>query len=161
MSKQTELAWAAGFFDGEGSFSTNKGYITAHVTQADDLPILKRFHRAVGIGRIYGPYQRQARWKPFAKWQAIATHEVDELFRLLSPYLSPVKKRQYRTVKAKARRPAFARPNYVPPTHCSRGHKFTKENTGSHLRANGKTNRYCKKCHHEACKRRYRRSKAA
>jgi hypothetical protein len=53
-----ELAWAAGFFDGEGcfSFTTKAGYGAAAIGQVDRAP-LERFQAAVGgLGKIYGPY---------------------------------------------------------------------------------------------------------
>ena len=63
----TELAWAAGFFDGEGCIllHTSKGgkthgtnkwrYPHLHVRQVDRRP-LDRFRKALGFGRVYGPY---------------------------------------------------------------------------------------------------------
>ena len=55
-----ELAWAAGFFDGEGCFSyTEKArYGVATITQADIRP-LDRFKTAVRVGNVYGPYDKK------------------------------------------------------------------------------------------------------
>lgn len=63
---RTELAWAAGFFDGEGSTmihtdASRPGYLRLEVAVPqvghDGLPaVLLRFHRAIGgLGRIGGP----------------------------------------------------------------------------------------------------------
>lgn len=52
-----ELAWAAGFFDGEGCFSYSKSgqYVCVSIGQTVREP-LERFKLAVGLGVIYGPY---------------------------------------------------------------------------------------------------------
>lgn len=53
-----ELAWAAGFFDGEGCFSytAKAGFATVTIGQVDRR-VLDRFQEAIGgVGKIYGPY---------------------------------------------------------------------------------------------------------
>jgi hypothetical protein len=64
LTPATELAWAAGFFDGEGSISLSRtGPVSANVwhvlrldaNQIDRRP-LDRFARAVGVGAVRGPY---------------------------------------------------------------------------------------------------------
>jgi hypothetical protein len=54
---EIEVAWAAGFFDGEGSCLYDKatGAICLSVSQSDLEPI-ERFQSALGVGRIFGPY---------------------------------------------------------------------------------------------------------
>lgn len=54
------LAWAAGFFDGEGhtgraTHGRKRPIVT--ITQVDRR-VLDRFRAAVGVGRVYGPYTR-------------------------------------------------------------------------------------------------------
>jgi len=65
-----ELAWAAGFFDGEGwsGLSQEAGRRTgqpqARINQADPngVPeVLRRFRSSVGFGRIGGPYEKDGR----------------------------------------------------------------------------------------------------
>ena len=53
-----DLAWAAGFFDGEGCFSytDRAAYASVSISQVERGP-LERFQGAVGnLGKIYGPY---------------------------------------------------------------------------------------------------------
>ena len=52
-----ELAWAAGFFDGEGCFCFSEAgqYVCVSITQTEREP-LDRFERAVGLGKVNGPY---------------------------------------------------------------------------------------------------------
>jgi hypothetical protein len=97
-----ELAWAAGFYDGEGCtqlMSVNprraKDYPTIRiiVTQAD-LPILERFRRAVGDGNISGPItkNRPGR-KPIYRLRKNGPAAVAILAKLW-PWLSEPKREQ-------------------------------------------------------------------
>jgi len=68
---QTELAWAAGFFDGEGSCHISKDnkkdgrkykYLIVSLTQNNIQP-LERFQKAVlGLGNINGPHTKGGSW---------------------------------------------------------------------------------------------------
>lgn len=61
MNRRREsLAWAAGFFDGEGTTAMRlvlgrPGRMVLTITQADDR-VLRIFGQAIGIGRLNGPY---------------------------------------------------------------------------------------------------------
>jgi hypothetical protein len=97
MTADTELAWAAGFFDGEGSCCIANGgskwpSLRLSIGQRDDW-VLHRFRKAVGLGHINGPYERKtggALW--FYRCQA--HEEVLQVLLQLWPYLSPRKKEQ-------------------------------------------------------------------
>lgn len=85
-----ELAWAAGFFDGEGTitcqwFNHNK-YVRIQIYQKDIRP-LKRFRKAtIGVrSAIYGPNTSNCYVLTFTNLAAL------ELFNLLKPYLSEPK----------------------------------------------------------------------
>lgn len=106
--KKIELAWAAGFYDGEGSskkicyhYKTKKGIrkaptknIMMSVSQAELEPLL-RFQNAVkGIGHINGPYQYNTNKRPYWIWSA-SCKSARIVFKLLKPYLSSIKKKQY------------------------------------------------------------------
>lgn len=102
-----ELAWAAGFFDGEGSayvqYSSRtkyaeKGkyaYPAIQVTQKDPRP-LQRFMDALGgIGNVRGPYDKhngQCFWHKAGKGAL-------EVVEMLWPYLSEPKREQIEEVK--------------------------------------------------------------
>lgn len=98
MSNREERAWAAGFFDGEGSTHVQLPYyLTVALGQSGDggHDNLERFKRAVGVGVITGPYQgnlpgRQPRWYYAAKGQFDARQVLDALW----PWLGDVKRRQ-------------------------------------------------------------------
>lgn len=103
-TSEIELAWAAGFFDGEGSTyfqirtqqkgrQRQYGYLAAAVHQTH-REVLDRFQEAVGLGIVYGPYkQKKAQWNDF--WRYIAHgDEADAVLKLLWPYLGSVKRDQ-------------------------------------------------------------------
>ena len=59
LLSREDLAWAAGFFDGEGCFSFSEAghYICVSIGQTDREP-LDRFRIAVGgLGKVLGPYE--------------------------------------------------------------------------------------------------------
>lgn len=102
----SELAWAAGFFDGEGNARTysRKGLNTTSIRLAVhqiDRQVLDRFRKAVGeVGTINGPYQSpQPNRKPVFQWQ-VQGKLAKQVAMLLLPYLSPVKKEQCLTAIA-------------------------------------------------------------
>ena len=96
-----DLAWAAGFFDGEGWANTiaNSSRQTrqpqARVNQAandKDVPeVLVRFQRALGgLGRIGGPDILRNR-KDVYRWEVSSRGDVELLHHLLVPWLGQVK----------------------------------------------------------------------
>lgn len=90
MNCETELAWAAGFFDGEGHTFFKRG-LGVQVGQYEPTT-LERFFAAVGVGRIYGPYRRKdgkLNWT----WGGWGQNGATAL-ALLWPYLSEPKRQQ-------------------------------------------------------------------
>jgi len=97
---RAELAWAAGFFDGEGStiartLSTRPGYYQLNVTVPQGCrqgvpPLLKRFQQAMlGLGHITGPSDEDIYMLRFT-----AREEATLVLRLLWPDLGDVKRAQ-------------------------------------------------------------------
>jgi hypothetical protein len=95
--KSTELAWAAGFFDGEGCFtvrhSRERPALVLSITQVDRRP-LDRFAAILGL-KVLGPRTRLDGYnqKP---WYLVKVtgKRAEELAKLLSRYLSEPKKEQ-------------------------------------------------------------------
>src|ERR1700738_3888302 len=99
-----ELAWAAGFFDGEGHTSHTSRryrkdgdsrylyhYIQAVVSQSGQtLPeTLTRFHNAVsGIGVINGPYMTTRQRLPAWRWCAGGFKKTQAVIAMLWAFLS-------------------------------------------------------------------------
>lgn len=98
-----ELAWAAGFFDGEGSTvqtsritngrsSRRYSRIQMSLAQNDRRP-LDRFAAAVGAGSICGPYQFRRR-NPIYIWRASSKRDVLAVINALWLHLSEPKREQ-------------------------------------------------------------------
>ena len=110
------LAWAAGFYDGEGStknvyyhYKNKKGKrkkpnanICMTVSQTNKQILLKFKKSVGGRGRINGPYQYSAQKKPYWIWSANCL-SARETFNLLKPYLSFEKRKQYEIVAKETR----------------------------------------------------------
>lgn len=152
-----ELAWAAGFFDGEGWAGVRRSTTWSKILQEErisgvpglrivqtDPYVLRRFQWAIGgMGTIAGPKKlanpnHSDRWE----WQSNSWTEAQAITCLLWPWLSPVKRDQCHAALAECKvyrqRPRLYQ---RPGTHCRRGHEFTPENTywsGDH--------RYCRIC---------------
>lgn len=91
-----DLAWAAGFFDAEGSFAKGGGYPKAVIANTDQL-LLRRFRTTLGLGRIAGPYTRHtASFRRRPQWfcQINGRSKTQSVAAMLWPWLSPPKRRQ-------------------------------------------------------------------
>lgn len=97
-----ELAWAAGFFDGEGSvglYASGRGFYGENpprypkVTIANtEVILLERFRLAVGVGKVYGPKVcKNPKWKDRYDYRLDGVEKVGYLFMILKPYLGPTK----------------------------------------------------------------------
>lgn len=98
--QREDLAWAAGFFDGEGcvSFGVRRGryktrQIQVNVTQSGDhaVTLLSKFQCAVAnLGHISGPFsgRRTPRWN----WGVTRFESVQAVIAMLWPWLGPAKR---------------------------------------------------------------------
>lgn len=95
-TRREHLAWAAGFFDGDGCFSGASSRI-ATITQTD-ARILRRFQHVVGLGNIYGPYLSgvQDSWshQPAFQWRTNTFEHTQALAGMLWFMLGSAKKQQ-------------------------------------------------------------------
>lgn len=96
---RTELAWAAGFWDGEGSAwrsqpaGRNTAQPCARINQSSTggIPeVLIRFQRAVGLGTVKGPDIEEGK-EPLYRWVASSRSDILTTFDVLLPWLGPVK----------------------------------------------------------------------
>lgn len=104
MSRETDLAWAAGFWDGEGcvslsyrQYSENTPKIPRIVVQIAqiDTRVLKRFQNIVGYGNILGPYKpKNKNSKPYWVWRVEGNLHLKSIREMLSPYLDEIKLHQ-------------------------------------------------------------------
>lgn len=118
-----ELAWAAGFFDGEGStFADPRPRLG--VSQ-NDLFVLERFRDAIGMGtisvhdKVYGRAKKPVHQLRVNGWRA-----VQAAIAMLWPWLSPIKKAQAtKVLRADHARVNGRDPRYGPHfRHCGQPH---------------------------------------
>src|SRR6266480_2649824 len=95
-----ELAWAAGFFDGEGSTSllkNNKGNLWVCLAiRNTDKELLERFLKAVGCGKVYGPYKPSSKIsrKPHYDYRAGGIGPTKIVVSRLWEYIGQAKRSQ-------------------------------------------------------------------
>lgn len=105
----SEVAWAAGFFDGEGCVS---GYTThfptrtvryiALIVAQTSTEHLERFKLAVGAGSIQRPVSgKKPHHKPMYRWQK-AGKDAHAVMELLRPFLCSPKLTKYDVLKVGA-----------------------------------------------------------
>jgi hypothetical protein len=131
-----ELAWAAGFFDGEGNIRAkpNKQWTCVYyhavmsINQIDPQ-VLERFRLAVGgLGKVSGPYDRSRYSGAFSRqpqwtYEVFSFERVQAVTAMLWNWLSPVKREQARATFAQIR--ARPRPvaRYCSVDACGKPHK--------------------------------------
>jgi len=95
--KREELAWASGFFEGEGSVA-HQGYnFRIDAAQVDREP-LEQLLKIIGLGKIYGPYKREnPRARPLSYWTVCGYEKVQAVACMLWPWLSRRRKDQLKT----------------------------------------------------------------
>lgn len=88
------VAWAAGFFEGEGYFTFHTDKRRPHLPGRpfvgllnSNLGMLRRFHEIVGVGHISGPRRRFVN-KPMYTWQATGEKDVRSVYAMFARYLS-------------------------------------------------------------------------
>lgn len=107
--REFESAWAAGLFDGEGTFGAYASArmreswrgVSMSIPQASATAVpetLLRFRAVVGIGTITGPRIVPSPWSrlPQYRWQATGRHVVSAAAKAIWPWLGPVKRSEIR-----------------------------------------------------------------
>jgi len=112
MNREAQLAWVAGFYEGEGTFThrrltyrNRRGEIRdRHTVRSvvrigqQNLEPLKRCVRYTGLGHINGPYISRRSHHRYWVWTIGQTEEVAKFVELISPYLSKKRLEQIRYV---------------------------------------------------------------
>jgi len=92
-----ELAWAAGFFDGEGWANRSGRSVQSRINQAGPagMPeVLLKFRRIVGVGRLKGPVVKEGK-QDLYWWEATSRDDVARVAELIGPWLCPVKRAEF------------------------------------------------------------------
>lgn len=130
--RSTEIAWAAGLFEGEGSFGAYKCRTTWNVTaqiMMTDLDVLERFASVVGIGKaVLVPRSATTSGrKQIYRWRVNGKADTRYVIALLLPWLCSRRRAKALEVDAIA---ATIRDQSTPrSTHCNHGHEYTAPNT--------------------------------
>jgi hypothetical protein len=142
-----ELAWAAGFWDGEGCVYIDQRTcnVSLQVSQCGDeaVALLVRFARSVGIrARIYNGWRKHEDHKLAFKLHVRGEH-ARLAFDRCYPYLSETKRAQAGIAfeRHAARKAAYIHPS-AARTHCPQGHELSSGNT----RRNSRGARVCLQC---------------
>ena len=116
--KETDFAWAAGFFDGEGHvrYGSNKKPTSSSIQIAQKTTeCLLRLQKIFGVGTIGGPYHTK---HPCYFWYVTSTRDVDHILTKMWPYLSEPKKKQ--AIKAGFTFGYIRQPKYGKPFNIER-----------------------------------------
>jgi hypothetical protein len=156
-----EIAWAAGLFEGEGSFITGidrRGALRYPrryprvVIAMTDRDVIERFGRIMGFGNVqirpFYPSQGHG-YKRLYEWKTGRFEYVQATVALFWPYLGERRKAKAREILLTA---SSATLNGAT---CKRGHPWTAETIGK----NGKA-RTCVLCRRARVRRRYQARKA-
>jgi len=131
-----DLYWAAGFLEGEGSFSSSGNRLCVNAAQVQKVPLLRiksLFGGSIGVRKQHPSHKGGT----IFHWDVFSSRAVGvmmTLFNLMSP------KRQEQILK-RLKIWKSSKPHPKHRTHCPRGHKFTKFNTYY-----TKKGRMCRKC---------------
>jgi hypothetical protein len=104
-----ELAWAAGFFDGEGWAAKRKRGVQSRINQAgpNGMPaVLLKFQRAVGVGRLKGPHLEEGK-QDLYWWEATSRPDVGRVADLIGPWLCPAKRTEFERALGRSLAPAI------------------------------------------------------
>lgn len=144
-----EVAWAAGLFEGEGSFFTTKHprgrvpYVGMQL-QMVDRDTVERFHRIVGYGAVTAWQPSQESRQRVYCWRVQSVRAVVDLIPKFWPWLGERRRARAASLLAVAK-------DVLPNGrgHCAKGHPYTEANTRFWVRPEGTTKRICKTCERE------------
>src|SRR5688572_3330290 len=114
MSRTTDLAWAAGLFEGEGTVCTRRaravhgarGLYASHLAALvmTDEDVVRRFAKIIRVGKVYGPYGPYGgSTKVIWRWQANGTAAVEEVKKQLLPMLGERRAAQFEALLSSGR----------------------------------------------------------
>lgn len=151
-----ELAWAAGLFEGEGSFidrMIRDGWSVQAVITMSDRDVLERFCTIIGRGfvEVLNRPNAPAHYRQMYRWRVQDTEGVQCVIKLLLPWLGTRRRAKALEVDAIA---CTIKPGYVARmdkrTHCLKGHPLTGDNVLYNTRRkDGHRTRRCRECRRE------------
>lgn len=157
---RASAAWAAGFYDAEGSTSlsnhrSHAGHkrMEASITQGSHLSMpqeLVRFNRILGLGEVYGPYAQAGANKLVYRWRLQKVDEIRRVLHLLLPWLGDTKRAQaLRAIAVVDGQPPLPRGRVEwgsHKTHCIHGHEYATARIRPYVCRGGTERRDSKQC---------------
>jgi Sigma-70, region 4 len=99
----SEIAWAAGLFEGEGSISLSRNQIRLKLGMTDG-DVVQRFADIAGCGRVYVREEmRRVHWKPCWYWEVARRADCVAVMAALLPYLGERRTERWLEVCAERR----------------------------------------------------------
>jgi hypothetical protein len=142
-----ELAWAAGFFDGEGYVGKLGTGAIVKVEQIDRR-VLDRFQSAVQLGKVIKQKHTTSAGNPIFTFREGSFAGVQQCFVLLDKWLSPIKRTQFTEALRHAKQP-----NRMWQRCAQIGHDIRKQTRKPYR------GRYCHTCRLAVAGRYYQRKK--
>ena len=124
------LAWAAGFFDGEGWAAAKQRGVQSRINQAglDGIPeVLLKFREIVGVGRIKGPVLEEGK-QPLYFWEATSRPDLTRVADVIGPWICPAKRTEFESALG-IRLPAVSWPGSMSEELAWAGGFFDGEGT--------------------------------
>lgn len=147
-----DIAWAAGLFEGEGTFELRNRKSGRSITGLrlgmTDLDVVERFHKVVGVGKIRTVQRPDPNHKTLYQWSVHRMSEMEPIIVAFLPYLGKRRSIAARAALEYIREP-FRKGVYqlVVGGTCKRGHVLTEDRIGTYYdKKTGKTIRSCKDC---------------
>jgi len=147
-SSATNLAWAGGFFEGEGCFYASyykqkengtKNFRTHATLVQKDKGLLEEFMNVVKCGKIDSGND-----KGCYSWFTSKVGEAEKVFNLLRPYLGQRRQERFLYLNEKEHEQTFGKELKLT---CKRDHFYTEETTRFRKdKITGKWSRVCKIC---------------
>lgn len=126
---ETEIAWAAGLFEGEGCMFAyprgKRGSGAVAILDMSDADVVERFAEIVGRGNLHKPRIPEGQSKPMYRWAVYEAAHVCEVIEMLMPYFGKRRWAKAQEVLAIAREIGLHKGKR---THCRNGHPYQGDN---------------------------------
>jgi hypothetical protein len=149
--RPTDIAWAAGLFEGEGFMSVYQRQFGAKVQPQiglgmTDRDVVERFVAIVGCGSISVVKPGTGGHKPVHCWRL---YEAVEVRRVVAMFLPLFGERRTARALALLEQIKDVQPHFSRKSHCPRGHEYVGDNLQlEEIQRNGRTyfSRRCRTC---------------
>lgn len=100
---ETDVAWAAGLFEGEGTITLNGKQLSPRLKLSmTDFDVVRRFAKIVRVGHLCPWIDDNPKHLPQLCWYTGRKKHVAEVLNLLSPYFGKRRRKRARIVLKRA-----------------------------------------------------------